>query len=215
MVVSAAALLYASGLACSSATGAAVDARARIATQPAIEIRATGDEALPLSLPAACQATGIEACFNASDDDCDGIVDEGCGLSTGVLQLVVAWDRAEANVNLELLDPNGESAEVGRTTALGLSKDRDCPGPNDECGGQNFEVVTLVGDELPRGRYRLRVELELPAPAVPSVNVQIGGHIGSAPTRGSCVLSPRNPRRSAELWMRDTNQGAAALVPPP
>ena len=136
VVVTAAALLYSSALACSSTTGAAADARSRIAPQPAIEIRATGDAALQLALPTACQASGIEACFNATDDDCDGLVDEGCGLSTGVLQLVVAWDRADADVNLQLLDPNGESAEVGRTTALGLSKDRDCPGPNDACGAK-------------------------------------------------------------------------------
>ena len=74
--------------------------------------------------------------------------------------------------------------------------------------GQNFEVVTLAGDELPRGRYLIRVELEQATHVLPSVNVQIGGHIGSAPTRGGGVLSPGNPRRSVELWIQDANLGA-------
>lgn len=209
VVLTAAAFVSLNAAACSSAAGAAADARWRHATQPTIEIQSAGGEALELSLVTTCKPRGIEACFNAIDDDCDGLWDEGCGLATGVLQLVVAWDRADVDVNLEVWDPRGEPARVGYTTALGLSKDRDCPGLLDECRGQNVEVVTVAGEELPRGHFRLRVELQQAASTLSAVNVQIGGHIGSTPTRGSCALSSHNPRRSAELWIRDPDLRAA------
>ena len=39
----------------------------------------------------ACTPTGPELCFNANDDNCNGVIDEGCGVGTGVLQFMVAW----------------------------------------------------------------------------------------------------------------------------
>jgi len=46
----------------------------------------------------ACTPTGPELCFNATDDNCNGIIDEGCGLRTGLVQFAIAWDEPKADV---------------------------------------------------------------------------------------------------------------------
>jgi hypothetical protein len=160
---------------------------------------AAGGGVPPFSVGQPCLATGLETCFNARDDNCDGLVDEGCGLASGPLQIVIAWDDADANVDLEVTDPNGEQAAVGRTTAFGLTKDRDCPGNGMECGGQNFEVVVGVFDALPVGRYRVALELKQPLQPARLVHVWIGGQVGHDALRGEVDLSGDKPRVSAEL----------------
>jgi len=139
---------------------------------------------------------GLETCFNAIDDNCNGFVDEGCGLPSGALQVVVAWAEPEANVNLEITDPNGERARVGQHTALGLTKDRDCPGERDECGGQNFEVATCSSPQLPRGRYRVELVLDRPPSNQTDVSITMGGHWGRQQIRGKFVLSADKPKSS-------------------
>ncbi len=159
-----------------------------------------------------CNASGLETCFNATDDNCNGLVDEGCGLATGPLQIVVAWDLADADVDLEVTDPNGEQAEVAKSTQLGLTKDRDCPGDGDECGGQNFEVVTLqsFGEPLPKGRYRVTLHLERAPSESAKVHVRIGGHWGQDALHGQVELSRETPRISVELLRSSPGAGKAA-----
>ncbi|HEX2669854.1 MAG TPA: hypothetical protein VHM25_03225, partial [Polyangiaceae bacterium] len=55
-----------------------------------------------------CAPTGPELCFNATDDNCNGIIDEGCGLHTGLVQFAIAWNEPRADVDLRLFDPSGE-----------------------------------------------------------------------------------------------------------
>src|SRR5262245_45489344 len=83
-----------------------------------------------------CTPAGPETCFDARDDNCNGIIDEGCGVPTGVVQFVIAWNKPSADVDLDVTDPSGELAEVGRSTESGLVKARDCPGPSNQCHGQ-------------------------------------------------------------------------------
>jgi hypothetical protein len=160
---------------------------------------ATDGVAPPLTLGRTCVPTGLETCFNATDDDCNGLVDEGCGLASGPLQIVVAWDDADADVDLDVVDPNGAQAEVGRTTALGLTKNRDCPGNGEECGGQNLEMVVGVFDRVPLGRYRLSLLLKRPSQATRVVHVRIGGHVAHDALKGEVELSSEKPRVSIEL----------------
>jgi hypothetical protein len=68
----------------------------------------------------ACTPTGPELCFNARDDNCNGIIDEGCGVHTGLVQFIIAWDEPQADVDLLVTDPNGELVEVGATSQSGL-----------------------------------------------------------------------------------------------
>jgi hypothetical protein len=128
-----------------------------------------------------CIKTGLETCFDARDDNCDGLVDEGCGLPVSVLQIVVAWDDATTNLDLEVTDPSGEVAQVGEPTTLGLVRDRDCPGSESACGGQNVEVVTLERDAVPTGRFLVRLVRRSPIIPQKSLLVRLGGHIGTVP----------------------------------
>ena len=113
-----------------------------------------------LAIRQACTPTGPELCFNARDDNCNAILDEGCGVRTGLVQFAIAWDKAGADVDLNVTDPNGELIEVGSSSQSGLVKDRDCPSPKGACYGQNMENVYLEEDEPPSGDYVVRVRLE-------------------------------------------------------
>lgn len=205
MVLTAAALSSLGGVGCSSAPGVARDASDPIQTT----LIATGDEPLELSVNAPCKATGLEICFNATDDDCNGLWDEGCGIANGLMQIVIAWDVADADVNLVVIDPKGETAEVGQITTLGLTKDRDCPGRDDVCAGQNFEVVSLAGGGLAPGRYGLRIVLARAGRGRAGVNVWIGGHLGQDTLLGHGELSTLKPRRSADLSVQARSVGRA------
>src|SRR5688572_2583462 len=90
-----------------------------------------------------CASLGYEICFNAQDDNCNGVAEEGCGIPTGVIQFLIAWDGAKADVDLNVVDPNGELIEGGKVSKSGLVKERDCPGRRQECRGKNLENVFL------------------------------------------------------------------------
>jgi hypothetical protein len=141
------------------------------------------------ALREACTPSGIERCFDAVDDNCDGAIDEGCGLMTGLLQFVVAWPVASADVTLEVTDPTGERATTQGVTAAGLRKERECP-EDDGCLGQNVENVYLDGDSPARGRYRVVVRLVSPGDAVAPIPVQLGVRIGSESHALRFELSP-------------------------
>jgi hypothetical protein len=126
----------------------------------------------------ACTPTGPELCFNARDDNCNGVIDEGCGVHTGLVQFVVAWDAPKADVDLHVTDPNGELIEVGSTAESGLVKDRDCPGRQNACYGQNLENVYLEEGDPLRGSYQVRVRLEKLGGANPPIRVTLGARVG-------------------------------------
>lgn len=108
-----------------------------------------------------CLPQGYEVCFNALDDNCNGALEEGCGVPAGVVQFMIGWDALRADVDLNVTDPNGELIEAGRVVRSGLIKTRDCPGRRQECGGVNLENVFLEGNKAPtRGTYRVSVALE-------------------------------------------------------
>src|SRR5580704_2974653 len=58
-----------------------------------------------VTLEMSCTPTGPELCFNAIDDNCNGVIDEGCGVGTGVLQFAIAWGDEGADVDLSVTDP--------------------------------------------------------------------------------------------------------------
>lgn len=145
-------------------------------------------------LEQACTPTGPELCFNAVDDNCNGVIDEGCGLDTGVLQFTIAWSASTADVNLSLTAPGDEHLPNGRdrSTKSGFHLDRDCPG-DDGCGGQNIENVYYDGSEPPRGSYAVDITLADLHGAEPPVQVHFGARLGSRVVSFDVLLGASTP----------------------
>lgn len=138
---------------------------------------------------AGCTPTGPELCFNANDDNCNGIIDEGCGVGTGVLQFMVAWGDSPANVDLSVMDPNAARiTKSNRSTPSGLQLEKDCP--DDGCHQQNAENVYFDGTEPVRGRYVVEVKLVDPRGADLPVKVHLSARVGSRTWAMDLALSP-------------------------
>jgi tRNA (guanosine-2'-O-)-methyltransferase len=123
--------------------------------------------------------SGPEVCGNAVDDNGNGLAEEGCGLTGGAVEFLIAWDEPTADVDLRIIDPNDELVEVGRPTESGLVKERDCPGRDGECRGKNLENVYLEQGEPAAGKYVARVVLVSLGNAEPPVDVRFWARVGS------------------------------------
>jgi tRNA (guanosine-2'-O-)-methyltransferase len=142
-----------------------------------------------VAVTSACTPTGPELCFNATDDNCNGIIDEGCGSQTGVLQFMIAWGDSGADVDLVVVDPNGSRVHKGnRSSSSGLQLERNCP--EDGCHGQNTENVFFDGNEPPRGKYVVEVKLVDPKGADLPVKVHLSARVGSRTYAMDLALSP-------------------------
>ena len=144
-----------------------------------------------VTLVQACTPTGPELCFNAVDDNCNGVIDEGCGVQTGILQFAIAWPAAAANVNLVVVTPGDERvpSERGHSTASGFHLDHDCPA-DEGCNGQNEENVYFDGLEPPRGHYQVEISLVDLHGAEPPVRARFGARLGTRVVGFDVDLSP-------------------------
>jgi tRNA (guanosine-2'-O-)-methyltransferase len=175
--------IFAIGLACgpsssgASAPGANVSAKNVAASEGVV-------------VTAGCTPTGPEICFNANDDNCNGVIDEGCGFGTGVLQFTIAWGDSPADVDLAVIDPNAArvSKEGKRSTPSGLQFEKNCP--DDGCHQQNVENIYFDGAEPVRGRYVVEVKLVDPRGAELPVKVHLSARVGSRTWAMDLALSP-------------------------
>jgi hypothetical protein len=103
---------------------------------------------------------GPETCFNATDDNDNRLIDEGCDVRQGDVHFMIAWPEAEVDVDLLVTDPSGSLAGTEAPSALGLVLSDDCPRAGGACSGQAFESVHLDSDEVPGGTYRVRVVVQ-------------------------------------------------------
>lgn len=149
-----------------------------------------------LDAPAPCVAPGAETCFNALDDNCNGLVDEGCGLPSALVTFSVAWQDRTADVDLLVTDPNDELVEVGRVSRSGLTKDQDCPGRQDAPCSTNLETVYLADKAPTSGRYKVSVRLERLGSDAPPLSAALGVRIGGLTTSRLLALRyPEDERR--------------------
>lgn len=134
--------------------------------------------------------TAPELCGNAVDDNGNGLADEGCGTTTAAVSFLIAWEEPNADVDLRVVDPNGELVEVGRPSESGLVRERDCPGRDGDCRGKNLESVYQEQGEPAPGRYVARILLVSLGGAEPPVVVHFAARLGSH-TYGATVTLPR------------------------
>ena len=147
-----------------------------------------------VSLISACTPTGPELCFNAVDDNCNGVIDEGCGIGTGLLQFTIAWPEAKADVDLIVTEPSGDRvSESNRASSGGLRLDRDCPGEG--CNGQNIENVFYEGSDPPKGHYTVEIKLTDPHEAPLPIRVRFGARVGSRVFGADLELSHADERK--------------------
>ena len=125
----------------------------------------------------ACTPTGLELCFDATDNNCNGIIDEGCGVQTGPLQFAIAWAEG-ADVDLNVTDPQGELVKPGERTAAGLAKDRIADGRRALPRAEPGKRVFRGRDRRPRGTTKSRSSSTNPSEARFPVKVRFGGRIG-------------------------------------
>lgn len=126
-----------------------------------------------------CAPAGPEVCLDGVDNNCNGVFEEGCGVTQGTVQFFVAWKRSDVDVDLVVVDPSGATAELGAISKGGLIKERECPGKSEAvCKGGPYENVVLVASRAPMpGRYRVEVSAE-PTPADP-VEIVLAGRLGA------------------------------------
>jgi hypothetical protein len=187
-------------LGCAAVLGAGCIEVAPPAKGPGLEPRDVA-ASTGMELETACVPTGIERCFDALDNNCNGVIDEGCGLQTGILQFTIAWPEPKADVDLNVTGPDGELARLDEPTQSGLLKDRDCPGAEDACRGQNVENVFLAEGAPRRGRYRVVVRLEDPGEAVGPIRVRLAARIGQRHFTTVVELSVRSDQRELEFTL--------------
>jgi hypothetical protein len=154
-----------------------------------------------MELASACVPTGMEICFDALDNNCNGVIDEGCGLRTGLLQFTVAWQEAAADVDLNVNGPDGDIAHLDQPNESGLMKDRDCPGTDNVCYGQNVENVFLAEGSPRRGRYRVVVRLENLNDATSPVKVRLSARIGQRHFSSVIELAEKSDQREFEFTL--------------
>jgi tRNA (guanosine-2'-O-)-methyltransferase len=156
--------------------------------------KVTGGDGVDLVM--ACTPTGPELCFNAVDDNCNGVIDEGCGMCTGPLQFTIAWGEAAADADLIVTDPNGgRVSPASPASPSGLKLDHSCPAEG--CSGQNFENACFEGGgEPPRGKYVVEVKLANLGGAPSPLKVRIGARVGRKTFGADLELSTSDDKRS-------------------
>ena len=147
---------------------------------PTFNTAVTASVAVPANvqvLQAQCQEGTQEAC-NGLDDNCNGVIDEGCGYQGGNVQITVAW-QSSSDIDLHVTDPNNEEVFYGhRNSASGAVLDRDA---NAACNQSPPTVENVYWGTQPMpGQYRIRVVAYdmCGSPSTPAtVSISVGGRI--------------------------------------
>jgi len=139
-----------------------------------------------------CTPTQAEVCFNAIDDNCNGVIDEGCGVHTGTVQFELAWNGSKSKVAFYLLLPpdNHRMPDSGEAPdSPGFHHDRNCSA-TDDCGGQNVENIYFDGVMPPKGHYEVHVTLDELGSEEPPIRAHFGVRIEERSVAYELELTP-------------------------
>ena len=143
---------------------------------------------------ASCDPNAPEIC-NGLDDNCNGIIDEGCGYSTGNIQITLAWNTG-ADLDLYVTDPEGFTINYQqRQSPSGGELDQDARGACRR-GQQNSTIENVYWDESPPpGQYQVEVhywgDCGVAGRTDATVSIAVGGQVIGA---YSISLQPRERR---------------------
>jgi len=133
---------------------------------------------------ASCVQGAQETC-NGLDDNCNGQIDEGCGYSSGNIQITLAWNTG-ADLDMYVTDPQGETISYSHTrTQSGGHLDHDARGScNPNQANNNIENVYWDQQNPPQGVYRVEVDYwsgsgcsTNSGPTMLTLSVAVGGQI--------------------------------------
>ncbi|MBK8170897.1 MAG: hypothetical protein IPK60_11220 [Sandaracinaceae bacterium] len=132
-------------------------------------------------IEATCVQGGQEQC-NGIDDNCNGVVDEGCGYQTGAIQITSAWNTG-ADIDMYVTDPSGEELSYSHTTSSsGGMLDHDARGQCVQAQNNTVENVFWNTPQPPHGTYTVALHYYSdcnvnagPTPTV--VSIAVGGRI--------------------------------------
>jgi len=131
---------------------------------------------------ASCQQGAQEVC-NGLDDNCNGQIDEGCGYSSGNIQITLAWATG-ADMDMYVTDPQGETLSYSHTsTNSGGQLDHDARGQcNRNQQNNTIENVYWNSPNPPPGNYRVEVHYwgECNSHAGPTqitLSIAVGGRV--------------------------------------
>ena len=102
--------------------------------------------------------TAVEETCNALDDDCDGVIDDGCGYGAGLIQVTAAWDTG-SDIDLYVTGPLGDTLSFQRpSTPAGARFDHagrgDC---SPDIPNPRIENVRWVGERPTVGIYEVEI----------------------------------------------------------
>lgn len=135
-------------------------------------------------LESSCVQGAQEIC-NGLDDNCNGQIDEGCGYSSGDVQITLAWNTG-ADLDLYVYDPQGSRIFYNQPQApSGGMLDQDARGNcNPSQPNNRIENVYWGGVQPPSGRYTVEVHYyavdqcsSSAGPTTGVVSISVGGSI--------------------------------------
>ncbi len=140
----------------------------------------------------ACNPNAPEAC-NGLDDNCNGVIDEGCGVQTGNIQVTLAWGTG-ADLDLYVTDPYGNTLSYqNRQAPSGGVLDHDARGAcNARQADNTIENVYWNTPQPPSGQYRVDVhywgDCGVAGVTQATLSIAVGGQIIGA---YNVMLQPR------------------------
>jgi len=152
-----------------------------VAAPSPVELAHSRDQGVRLS-EYVCETASEETC-DAVDNNCDGVIDEGCGLGTGPVHVTLGWDSG-ADVDLYVEGPSGQAVyynEDHRRSDDGAHMDHDARGDcREEQEHPKIENVYWTTEVAPRGTYKVDVAYFGPC-----------GHAGETQTTISVAIAGR------------------------